>query len=342
MLLALQKGQLTWAQDALVSEQAWCPACKNPVILKRGAKKVAHFAHRQGSQCGFSEGETEEHLKGKGQLYRWATQHGHQPQLEVYLPAIRQRPDLLLTIAGQKVALEFQCSPLSLQRLIGRNDGYRRLGIQFYWLLGHPYRHRLHREKVAQFTHLVGNRPALLYWNTARASLEVDRSYFISSFRRRPGDIAWQVYQLDLRQHYRDPLAREVYQLIHRPLATCPLICHDYCAQWPVTKGPLIYWRIIAVAQLTAYPLFTQWSLEEWQKFLMSLPAVQWLTFGCASGEGLYQQVLGRFTNDLVQEGYLLVVTGGVILVKRPQWYRDIGTKLQELRRNGGSSVLKY
>ncbi len=82
------------------------------------------------------KGRLPKHLLGKQQIYEWAAQRGWQSQLEPYLKKIAQRPDILVQIHGQPLALEFQCSPLSVQRLQERNDGYHSQVIGVYWLLG--------------------------------------------------------------------------------------------------------------------------------------------------------------------------------------------------------------
>lgn len=108
----------------------YCPACHGEVILKAGSIKIPHFAHRRKTDCDFySENESLTHLKGKQLLYEWSQK---QARLEVGLPAIKQRPDLLL----DKIAIEFQCSPLSIQRLQERIKGYQEIALPQWWILG--------------------------------------------------------------------------------------------------------------------------------------------------------------------------------------------------------------
>lgn len=46
MLLAMNEQQMmTYAHHAERSQYYFCPACKQPVQLKRGKNKIAHFAH---------------------------------------------------------------------------------------------------------------------------------------------------------------------------------------------------------------------------------------------------------------------------------------------------------
>lgn len=115
----------------------FCPSCHQPVIFKKGRVKISHFAHYRHSLCdSFSEGETKEHLAAKILLDQWFPGG----QLEAYLPALKQRPDLLVG----KRAIEVQCSPLPSQRFMERNRNYLAQDYQPWWILGEKLspRHR--------------------------------------------------------------------------------------------------------------------------------------------------------------------------------------------------------
>ena len=119
----------------------YCPACKGKLVLKKGSIMVAHFAHRQHSDCAvFSEGETLPHLKGKQLLFEKFKSEGFEVMLECWLPELQQRPDLLLVLAdGKKIALEYQCSPISPADLLARTQGYQRFGYEVWWICGMNY-----------------------------------------------------------------------------------------------------------------------------------------------------------------------------------------------------------
>ncbi|HWL12749.1 MAG TPA: competence protein CoiA family protein, partial [Ureibacillus sp.] len=54
---------------------------------------------------------------------------------EPYLPKVQQRPDLLITPDyHQQSAIEFQCSPISAEKLSERNNGYEHEKIQPIWI----------------------------------------------------------------------------------------------------------------------------------------------------------------------------------------------------------------
>lgn len=109
-----------------------CPVCHTTVYLKAGAIMMPHFAHRSRKICQvFSEGETAEHLQGK----RLLQQFFPSSYLEVYLPQIQQRPDLLLA----HYAIEFQCSTLKFTRFLERTTHYQAAHFQPVWIVGQRF-----------------------------------------------------------------------------------------------------------------------------------------------------------------------------------------------------------
>ena len=112
----------------------FCLLCGKEVRLKKGPVMRPHFAHINLEACPFHhETESSEHLELKLGLYQWAKQNTL-AEVESPLQAIQQIADVLLP--DQKLALEVQCSSLSMERLKERSDAYRMHGYQVYWLLG--------------------------------------------------------------------------------------------------------------------------------------------------------------------------------------------------------------
>lgn len=132
---------------SLLPKEAWshlrkqsffCPACKEPVILRAGEQTIPHFAHRPNSRCTLSvKGESFEHKQAKLLLYRWLQQQGLASlHLEKYLPSIQQRPDLLFSTKKNQVALEYQQVSVPAKEIRKRNAGYKRENIYPLWILG--------------------------------------------------------------------------------------------------------------------------------------------------------------------------------------------------------------
>ncbi|PYF06526.1 competence protein CoiA [Ureibacillus chungkukjangi] len=123
------------------SKKFYCPLCKQQLLFKIGSLKIPHFAHISKSNCDylFSDRESEIHLKGKEQLYNHFKALSIDTELEAYLPSIQQRPDILLQDQNKKqFAIEFQCSPISQERLIERNEGYASEKISPIWIPNTP------------------------------------------------------------------------------------------------------------------------------------------------------------------------------------------------------------
>ncbi|RZI48934.1 competence protein CoiA [Lactococcus kimchii] len=111
----------------------FCPACRSELSLKNGAIKTPHFAHKSLQACDLAlENESAQHLGLKKELYEWFKQD-EKVEIERYLPALNQRPDLLV---NDKIAIEIQCSYLSLKRLKERSENYRQHGYRVLWLMG--------------------------------------------------------------------------------------------------------------------------------------------------------------------------------------------------------------
>ncbi|MDY7223409.1 competence protein CoiA [Halalkalibacterium halodurans] len=154
----LQNGQTvnlldSWQKEVLQSLQKkqgfYCPACKEKLVLKIGSQRQWHFAHQSKEACRVStEPESHYHLSGKRLLYQWLKRQKLEVALEVYLPILQQRPDILLRKDKQLVAVEYQCSSLPLQEIKKRTDGYKRAGIYPIWVLGG---NRLNREGTFHF-----------------------------------------------------------------------------------------------------------------------------------------------------------------------------------------------
>ena len=150
------QNQIIEAVQANKHELFYCPGCNKSVYLKKGKINQVHFAHYDKTHCKlFSEGETEEHLLGKQLLYDWFINQGVNCQLEPFLPELKQRPDLLIQRPKEPpIVIEFQCSSLSVNRMIARTNGYKSKGYIVYWILGKRF--HLHK-KMTSFQHLFLN-----------------------------------------------------------------------------------------------------------------------------------------------------------------------------------------
>lgn len=122
--------------DRMRDEPFFCPHCNGQVIIRAGPKTTPHFAHKSVIHCIHQKGEGEYHEQGKLLLYNWLKRQKFSVHLEQYIPEIKQVPDLLLKINDSRIALEFQCSQISINEIIKRNIGYKKANIRPIWILG--------------------------------------------------------------------------------------------------------------------------------------------------------------------------------------------------------------
>ncbi len=136
MLVAVnQKGQTVnlLEKPEVKKGEYYCPACAGKVRYRSGKILRSHFAHQTLRDCDFwSENESAQHLNLKASLYKWLNGQ-EQVVLEAYLPATKQMADILV---NQQLALEVQCSSLSISRLQERTTAYQQAGLAVLWLLG--------------------------------------------------------------------------------------------------------------------------------------------------------------------------------------------------------------
>lgn len=129
--------------------QFFCPMCHEQVMVKAGTKIIPHFAHRSTGNCPSQEsGEGAYHEKGKLILYQWLKYQQLDVKLEAYLPEIKQRPDLLVTINQKRIAIEYQCARIPIEHIRKRNEGYHRLGIKPIWIIGANHFKRVNQYQI--------------------------------------------------------------------------------------------------------------------------------------------------------------------------------------------------
>ena len=138
MFIAMDKDQKRWncikEVPPTTAGPFYCLACHSQVRLKNGSVLRPHFAHVELQHCPYHhEAKSFEHLELKASLYDWASKES-KTEVESYLADFQQIADLL--VVDKNLALEVQCSSLSLERLKERSDAYRSHGYQVYWLLG--------------------------------------------------------------------------------------------------------------------------------------------------------------------------------------------------------------
>ena len=117
-----------------------CPFCGEKLIFVNSILKIKHFRHKVESNCE-NEPETEEHIKMK--LFMMKKLNLKEHNLEVNLKfAIAD-----LYLFNEKIAIEVQYSPISLEKFIDRNRNYSDNGISVLWV----FHKKLLKENIHAF-----------------------------------------------------------------------------------------------------------------------------------------------------------------------------------------------
>ena len=349
MLVAVNgQHQLINARQAERQGHYFCPGCTGAVRLKRGSVMVAHFAHTQAADCQvFSEGESNEHLLGKQQLAAWFTASGYVVQLEAGLPGVHQRPDLLVQRGTQPpLALEFQCSPLSVQRLAERTQGYWQHGYQVLWLLGEPYHQRLRLHgKALKFLQYYQQWGAyLVFWHVRGAKLQL--LHHLLTLDAEP--LSYQTFWLDthlqlvsdlqqFKARQRDsPLPAEHVHRYYRRLMVARLRhqqvftdLQTYCYQQGGAIGKLPAWTIpkrpqlplLTVPYIVWYShIFCQLKRQPALITTAQLQALLWSQLRPLLARGACLRLRGQLCHQLIMSMMMQLVSQQVIIRAGQQW----------------------
>lgn len=150
----------------------YCPVCREKVYIRAGDRMIPHFAHYKKGACkGQMTGEGDVHRQGKMDLFDWLTNQRIPAALEFYLPAIQQRPDILIKWNHRLFSIEYQCSPISREMFLKRTKSYHRLGIIPLWISGSKhilsnYSNKVRLSNYEQYLFYQWNHhsPAVLYF----------------------------------------------------------------------------------------------------------------------------------------------------------------------------------
>lgn len=173
-----------YLHDLKKKEQFYCPQCHEKVILKIGTKRIHHFAHQKGSDCSESfERESEYHMAGKLNLYKWLKGLGLSPKLEPYFSDIKQRPDISFIYEGKTYCLEFQCATISEEVFVKRTVGYTQNFLYPIWILGGKNINRKNNAKVSlsSFQSLFLARNSKSQWYIPSYCPHINQFIFLSN-----------------------------------------------------------------------------------------------------------------------------------------------------------------
>ncbi|MHC9536512.1 competence protein CoiA [Dellaglioa sp. BT-FLS60] len=286
MIFAKKKHQdeLVCARDVKQNETYFCPGCGERVIFKQGPQKQAHFAHYKKSCHFFSEGETNSHVTGKNLIKVWAEKRHKKAEIEEYLPELKQRPDVLVTLRNSQLVIEYQCSPLSLSSFTKRTKGYKKYGYRVFWILGK--RHMLNQRLTQQqamfinfhknigyfLVFLDAERQCLILnyelcfencqgirYRTKVVNDATTLMVFIRANQRNEGlalsqsELLGQLTKLEKNCHYLNPYLKDQIDFCYRQrhyFMGFPACCLSCVRLPPIYRHADIFWRIRVVLEL--------------------------------------------------------------------------------------------
>lgn len=326
MQLALtQTQQLVTPQQAPANERLTCPHCGQAVRLVRGQRR-SYFRHLMPPTP--RAGESSVHLAGKDQLFLKFKRTDRQIETEVNLPEFKRRIDVLVHTKEQRLALEYQCSPISAWQLAQRTQAYQQAKLQVRWIFGPRYTHPS-RYQQQLMTQWISKQPCLV---TMAPPTWIIHYRFITP----PPKSGWERMKREyhalhrLRQAKPSALATLAYQQGHR-IWLCPVGLHTLVESWPVTKEPLLFWQIRLLLLLEQVPPQTTWTQISWQAWVTQ--RTQWaklplLTY--AQQKQLQQIVLQQLLKHWIANGYL-IYQGGIIKLGTINWEQSDQSKWQHL-----------
>ena len=324
------------ANSANVIDKYECPGCGEPVHLKKGNIKIAHYAHKQFGQCHVStEGESATHLQGKLALFQYFNDRYDEVKLEPWLSEIKQRPDLMVRKGTAWTVIEFQCAPITIERIRERMAGYRQLQLQVIWILGEPYqKKRIQSSTMAKFATLHRKELKIFFWHAQegiyyKAWWQIDHRKPVNRHKK----VDNQVQQLFKIQQAIIQARPQVYAIQkqlyaqNRNVVGIPWICHPAYSlpgglkipQWQVTV------RIIMLLEhkpITIDEMYQQLFAQEWHDFgCLKLPDVQKLW-------------LDRFLNDAIKLKKIKFINGRFQLAGTINWFDNYHDKLNAFQEN--------
>jgi competence protein CoiA len=127
------------AADAVRGAGYRCRGCGAAVVLRTGAIRIAHFAHRPDAGCAFGARMSLAHLTAQRRLAEALRSRGVEAELEVALPSLAgdRRIDVLAwppERPAARIALEVQASAITPDLIAARTHSYNAEGIAPLWI----------------------------------------------------------------------------------------------------------------------------------------------------------------------------------------------------------------
>lgn len=137
MLTSLRQSDAhkVYARDVDKSDAPFkCPKCGGETVLRKGAVKIHHFAHKPPVFCEYGKGESEAHRLCKQSVYDALKVAPGVTECELEKNFGTVVSDVFFIFNGVRVAIEVQISNLTMSRIIERTEAYNNLVIYVLWM----------------------------------------------------------------------------------------------------------------------------------------------------------------------------------------------------------------
>lgn len=130
-------GNFILAEDALNEKKYICPRCSKELLICRGESCIPYFRHANTCKKK-NEGGSESilHKDVKRQITAMFKRIGIEAFSEYVQKDIGRRIDVFVKDKAVKLAVEIQCSPITLEEIIQRKHDYNSIGIRSWWIAG--------------------------------------------------------------------------------------------------------------------------------------------------------------------------------------------------------------
>lgn len=131
-LYALDQKNWIHASDANPLHRYQCPECKEPLRVKKGSYRLAHFYHiRKSPYCRLYSKKEDHYLFQKEIQERLLSSY----HIELEKPFLEIQRIADLVWEEKKIIIEIQCSPIFPREVQQRIQDYAKLGYRVLWLL---------------------------------------------------------------------------------------------------------------------------------------------------------------------------------------------------------------
>lgn len=164
-LFALDQTYPVLASQAQPRYRYVCPECAEPVFVRKGPHRQAHYYHKDRSLACRQNQKTLEHLQAQLSLFK--ALQSEEAHLEYRFPSIQRIADVAWL--SHKIVFEIQCSPISAEEVLARTADYQSIGFQVVWIL---HDKRFNKRKLCQAEHVLQSKTCY-YTNYSKNGLGI-------------------------------------------------------------------------------------------------------------------------------------------------------------------------